>query len=167
MKVEAIVYESNTGFTKKYAELLAQNTGLKAYERKTAGSYVKKGAAIFYMGWLLAGSVKGFKKAGRKYSVKAVGAVGMGSPTEESASDIVRKYQLTDIPVFYLQGGFDKNKLRGIYKVMMKNVAKMTEDAMNKKEQKTDEDLLMLDIVKNGGDFVKKENLDTIISWIM
>lgn len=166
MKVEAIIYESNTGFTKKYADLLSQMTGLKAYERKASGQHVKKGTEIIYMGWLMAGGVKGFKQARGRYKVGALAAVGMGSPTEKAVKDIVQKYQLTDLPVFYLQGGFDKSKLRGIYRLMMNNVEKIMTNSLNKKEQKTDEELLMLDVVKNGGDFVKKENLDSIISWL-
>jgi len=32
--IKAIVYESNTGFTQKYAELLAEKTGLPVYSHK-------------------------------------------------------------------------------------------------------------------------------------
>jgi predicted NodU family carbamoyl transferase len=162
MKIDAIVYESNTGFTRKYAELLSQATDLPAYERKMAGTNVKKDSAVFYMGWLLAGSVKGFKKARSKFRIKGLAAVGMSNPADEAALDAVLKYRQDDMPAFYLQGGFDKNKLRGIYKFMMNNVS----SSLSKKENKTDAELQMLDITANGADFIKKENLDPIIAWI-
>lgn len=166
MKAEAIVYESNTGFTKKYAELLSKETGLAAYERKEAGAKLKKGTEVIYMGWLMAGSVKGYKQASKKYRVKALAGVGMGSPNDKAVEDIVKKYSIADMPVFYLQGGFDMNKLHGVYRVMMKNMAKIMGSATNKKEVKTDEELLMLEVVANGRDFVRTENLNSIISWI-
>lgn len=160
MKAEAIVFESNTGFTKQYAGLLSEATGLPLYERK--GAKLRKGADIIYMGWLLAGSVKGYKKAARKYRVTALAGVGMGSPTDKSASDVVKKYGASDLPVFYLQGGFDKTKLRGLYKMMMGNI----DNIITKKAQKTEDELRMLEVIKNGTGFVKAENLESIISWI-
>jgi hypothetical protein len=165
MKTEAIVYQSNTGFTKRYAELLSSLTGLEAYDHRTAGASLKRGAGIFYMGWLMAGNIKGYKKARRRYSVKGVAAVGMSGPADKSVDYVLRKYQPAGIPVFYLQGGFDKTKLRGVYKLMMSNMEKAMENSLNKKEQKTEADLAALDVVRNGGDYVKKENLDSVISW--
>lgn len=166
MKAEAIVYESNTGFTKRYAELLSEATGLASYEQKSAGMKLRKGADVIYMGWMLAGGVKGYKKASRKYRITALAGVGMGSPTEKAVNDIVKKYNISGLPVFYLQGGYDKSRLHGIYKLMMNNMEKIMANSINKKEQKTDEELLMLDVVKNGRDFVKAENLASIVSWI-
>jgi hypothetical protein len=163
MKADAIIYQSYTGYTKAYAELLSQATDLPAYKRKTAGTAVKKGSAVFYMGWLMAGSVKGYKKASRKFKIAGIAAVGMSNPKDKAALDAVQKYELADLPVFYLQGGFDKTRLRGIYRFMMNTVG----TSLSKKEKKTEAELQMLDIVTNGADFVKKENLDSIISWIM
>ena len=162
MKIEAIVYESNTGFTKKYAGLLSEATGLKAYERRTAGRYLKKGTAVLYMGWLMAGIVKGFNKARGRYAVSALAAVGMGGPSDKSSADTVAKYSTVEMPAFYLQGGLDISKLRGMYKFMMGNV----ENALRRKADKTEEELRMLDLAKNSGDFVKKENLEQILAWI-
>lgn len=166
MKAEAIVYESNTGFTKKYAELLSEATGLMAIEQKKEGGQIKKGAEVIYMGWLMAGGVKGYKKAQKKYHVRALAAVGMGSPSEKAVNDIIQKYSISDTPVFYLQGGFDMNKLHGTYRFMMKNMAKMMGNAVSKKEVKTDEELLMLDLIKNGRDFVTAEKLEPIMTWL-
>lgn len=166
MIIEAIVYESLTGFTKKYAELLAEATGLKAYDRKNNASGLKKGTSIIFFGWLMAGGVKGYKKALRKYNISALAGVGAASPSEKAANDIIARYKIIDMPVFYLQGGLDMNKLRGLYKIMMKNVSKSTTAAVEKKETPTEEELLMQDLAKNGGDFVCAENLKDIVSWV-
>lgn len=166
MKAEAIVYVSNTGFTKRYAGLLSEATGLPSYALKDAAGALRKGAVIIYMGWMLAGSVKGYKKAAKRYTVKALAGVGMGSPTAPAVEALIKKYSVGGMPVFYLQGGYDKTKLRGIYKVMMGNMEKMIVDGTAKKEQPSEEELLMAEVVQKGGDFVKAENLSPIITWI-
>ena len=51
--INAIVYTSNAGHTKRYAELLAAKTGLPAYELKAAEAKLNKGAQIVYLGWLI------------------------------------------------------------------------------------------------------------------
>ena len=166
MKVEAIVFESNTGFTKRYAELLSEATGLKAYERKSAGTYLKKGTAVLYMGWLMAGSVKGFRKARGRYRVRALAAVGMGSPSDKSSTDTVLKYQTAEMPAFYLHGGMDVSRLKGMYRFMMNNVAKAQENPKAAPAGETDDARRVRELVTHGGDFVKKENLEQIMAWI-
>ncbi|MDO5443636.1 MAG: hypothetical protein Q4G10_08195 [Bacteroidia bacterium] len=57
--IKAVVYTSETGHTKKYAELFGERTGLPVYDLDTAIKEVPKGAEIVYLGWLMAGTVKG------------------------------------------------------------------------------------------------------------
>ena len=47
------------------------------------------GAEIIYLGWLMAGTVKGYKPAVRRYRIRAVGAVGMAATGTNT--DQVRK----------------------------------------------------------------------------
>ena len=164
--MKAIVYQSNTGFTKKYADLLAKKTGLPVYERTEAHKALSAGDEIIYMGWLCAGGVKGYEKAAKAYHVLVVCAVGMGSPAEKVISEITERYHIKSAKVFYLQGGFDMNKLHGIYKFMMKMMAKTVGSAMAKKADKTDEEIAMLDMMQNGGDYVCNENLTQVLEWI-
>jgi hypothetical protein len=164
--MKAIVYESNSGYTRKYAELLANKAGLPAYEKREAGKHLKKGDEIIYMGWMLAGAVKGYKSAGKRYSVKALCGVGMGRLTPKVVQEITEKYHISDIKLFYLQGGFDMNKLHGIYKFMMKTMSKSVGESIEKKETKTEEELEMLDMMQNSRDCVKEENLKPILEWL-
>ncbi|MFR3493953.1 MAG: hypothetical protein ACLTTJ_09215 [Blautia sp.] len=39
---------------------------------------MKPGAEIIYMGWIMAGKIKGYPEAARKYRIQAVCGVGMG-----------------------------------------------------------------------------------------
>ncbi len=163
--IKAIAYESNTGYTRHYAEILSGETGLPAYELKTSEKKLTKGDEIIFMGWIMAGSINGFKKAAASYAVKAACAVGMGAPTEKVVNDLTERHQIKDARVFCLQGGFDINKLRGMYKFMMKMMGKGISKSIEKKEVKTPEDIASLEMFKNGGDYVKKENLSEVIKW--
>lgn len=83
-----IVYESKTGFTKKYAEMLSAKTGLKLYRVKEL-SKINIYEEIIFLGWMKIGKVQGLKKV-RKYNLKAVCGSGTGRTAE---------------PFFYIRGG--------------------------------------------------------------
>lgn len=57
--MNAIIYTTNTGSTEHYAKLLAQITGLPVYSLAEAKKRVFAGAEVIYLGWIMAGSVKG------------------------------------------------------------------------------------------------------------
>lgn len=48
--MDAIVYTSNTGSTKRYAELLSQMTGLPAFALGDAKDKLSANAGIIYLG---------------------------------------------------------------------------------------------------------------------
>ena len=48
--MKAIVYTSQTGHTQRYAQMLAERTGVPAYSLKEAGKSLRRGEEIFYMG---------------------------------------------------------------------------------------------------------------------
>lgn len=111
--MNAIIYTTNTGSTEHYAKLLAQKTGLPVYSLAEAKKRVFAGAEVIYLGWIMAGSVKGYAEAAKRYQVRAVCGVGMGQTGTQT--DSVRKKSAisADIPLFTLQGNFDVKKLWG------------------------------------------------------
>lgn len=163
--MKAIVYTSNSGFTKHYAELLAAETGLPVYELKTARRKLNAGEEVIYLGWLMAGNVKGYREAAKRYRVRAVCGVGMARPSDKIIDEMREKHQIADAEAFYLQGGFDMEKLHGLYKFMMKTMAKTIGKTLEAKAEKTDEEAEMLDMYKNGRDMVRPENLSGVIAW--
>lgn len=64
--MNAIIYTTNTGSTEHYAKLLAQKTGLPAYSLAEAKKRVFAGAEVIYLGWIMAGSVKGYAEAAKR-----------------------------------------------------------------------------------------------------
>ena len=163
-KPTGIVYTSNTGYTEKYAKLLGEHLGLPAFSAEQADS-LPEGTEILYLGWLMAGVVKGYKKAAQRFSVAAVCGVGMG-PAGSQDSDVRKNNAIPqEVPVFTLQGGFDRTKLHGIYRFMMGVMIKVMGSSLRKKENRTPEEDAMLEMVTNGGDFVDVRQLDGVIAW--
>lgn len=87
--MKGIVYTSNTGFTESYAKMLGNRLNLPVYSLSDAEKSIDKGSDIIYLGWLAAGIVKGYKKAAKRYTIKAVCGVGMGA--SGSQTDDIKK----------------------------------------------------------------------------
>ena len=165
MKPTAIVYTSNTGYTAEYARLLGQGTGLPVYALSEAAEKLNSGAAIVYLGWLMAGKVQGYWKAAKRYSICAVCGVGMGA-TGSQMEDVRKTNALpASLPLFTLQGGFDMAKLHGIYKFMMTVMAKTIGKRLAAKADRTAEEDRMLELLTHGGSCVREEHLKDVLAW--
>ncbi|MDO4478739.1 MAG: hypothetical protein Q4B73_06860 [Lachnospiraceae bacterium] len=165
-KATAIIYTSNTGHTKAFAELLGERSGLPVYELKAAMKDCPAGTPIIYMGWLMAGSVKGFKDAAKRFDVKALCAVGMAGGDGQKAGIVKACGLPAEVPVFVLQGGFELDKLSGLYKMMMKTMKNTVGKKLAAKPDKTAEEMDMLDLFENGGSRVSAEQLEPVLAWL-
>ena len=163
--MNAIIYTTNTGSTEHYARLLAQKTGLPVYSLAEAKKRVFAGAEVIYLGWIMAGSVKGYAEAAKRYQVRAVCGVGMGQTGTQTDSVRKKSAILTGVPLFTLQGNFDVKKLRGIYRPMMELMVKTAGKALAEKTDRTSEEDDMLDMMRCGGERVKAENLSAVLDW--
>ena len=162
--MEAIVYTSNTGATARFARMLGEELRLPVYQLKRAQTDLADGAEIIYLGWLMAGRVKGYEQAAKRFRVAALAAVGMG-PAGEQIEEVRQANRLrTEMPVFTLQGGFAPDKLKFPYNLMMA----MAKGALKKQIAKggeTEEVKDMLELVDKGGDRVSREQLQPLLDW--
>ena len=85
---------SDGTYAPKEVAALAQKTGLPAYSLAEAKKRVLAGAEVIYLGWIMAGSVKGYAEAAKRYQVRAVCGVGMGRPERKrTACGKSRRFQ--------------------------------------------------------------------------
>lgn len=159
--MKAIVYTTGTGSTKRYAELLSLETGLPVYSLKEAKKNLPLNTKIIYLGWIMAGSVKGYATAAKRFKICAVCAVGMGKTGTQTDNVRAKASVPMEVPLFTLQGNFNIEKLHGVYRLMMKIMVKALE---NKKEHTQDENE-MLQIIKGNEDFVDIKNLNDVLKW--
>ena len=163
--MKVIVYTTNTGSTEEYAKLLAQETGLPAYSLTEAKKVVPSGTEIIYLGWITAGSVKGFANAAKLYRIRAVCAVGIGQTGAQTESVRKKAAVPTAIPLFTLQGNFNVKKLHGVYRLMMEIMVKAAGKSLAAKKDRTPAEDDMLDMMLHGGERVKAENLSAVLNW--
>ena len=141
-----ILYNSKTGFTRKYAQLLAEELGCAALPLGDAPADLSQYAAVAFGRRLHAGVVDGWKKAQklliRRGARKLVLFVTGAMPNE--AKDTIQKMweqnltpaELDAIPHFYFQAGLCYERMGGVDWAIMKFAAW----AMTWKKAKTPED---------------------------
>ena len=161
MKPTAIVYTSNTGHTRQYAVLLGKQIDIPVYSLDEAKTQLSGGSSMIYMGWIHASHVKGFSKAAKRFSVCAVCGVGL-CDTGTLVSEIRKATSIPDdIPLFTLQGGFDRSRLKGMDKLMIFLLAK----GLAAQKQRSDQDERMLELLNKDESYVSPENLAEVVQW--
>ena len=163
--MKAIIYTSNTGSTAEYAQLLGKELNLPVHCLQQAKNKVLSGSEIIYLGWIMAGGIKGYKEAAKLYKVRAVCGVGMGQ-TGTQLKEVRDKNAIPQrIPLFTLQGNFDVKKLHGAYRFMMNVMVKTVGKGLANKTDRTPEEDDMLDMMVNGGKRVSLQNMKAITEW--
>ena len=162
MDVNAIVYTSATGFTRRYAQFLAQTTGLPAYVLSDPAG-PPAGTKVLYLGWLRAGAVRGLKGARSRWTPAAVCAVGMAPPEGVDAEGLARRNGLEGAPLFYLRGGYAPERVKGLSRAMMAVMTRSVRQSAAKGDPQAE---AMLPVLLHGADWVDRENLRPVLDWL-
>ena len=160
-----IIYTSNTGNTKEYAMMLRDALDLPAYELGSAPAQVA-GADAVYLGWIMAGGLVGYASAAKKYHVVCAIGVGMSPESEEQTKTLRNKIKAAEnLPVFYLQGGYDRKKLRGFNKAVMSVVEKTIMKRLEGLPEAERTENPVYKMLTEGYSVVAKERLQPVIDW--
>ena len=145
MKNTIIIYGSQYGSTKRYAEHLSEMTGIEAIAFKEAKD-IDKYERVIFMGALYAGSVLGLKKTVSKMSPKQellIVTVGLVDPTDSENIDYIRHSIKERVPenfydetrIFHLHGAIDYCHLSLKHRMMMavvhSRISKMPKEKLN------------------------------------
>lgn len=167
-----VIYNSQTGFTKRYAEWIAEATGADCLElsdakKKDLAAY----EAIIFGGWACAGTINKiswFKAnidrwAGKKLIAFCVGA----SPIENPEIEIALKQNFNEseqkkVKTFYCPGGINYEKMSAPSKLMMKMFVKM----MKAKKDKTEAEQIMVKMLSSSYDISDKKYIDPILQYL-
>jgi len=171
-----VIYKSNTGFVKKYAEWIAEELAADIFDVSTVDSNTLTAYdTVIYGGGLYAVGINGVKYIKQnlhKLNDKKVivFTTGMSPFREEAISEVKNKnFTLEEqkhIQFYYLRGGFDYSKLKPFYKVLMTLLKwKIKWKAKNKKEITPDERAILASYAKPV-DFTSKKNIDQIITYV-
>lgn len=159
--MKAIVYTSKNGHTAEYAEILGRQTGLPVYSLKDAEKQIENGTPIIYLGWLMASRVMGLNKAKKKFKVSAVCGIGL-CDTGTLLQEVQKANVLSeDFPLFTMQGGMDKDKLKGFDKLLIN----MLEKSLASQKERTDADERMLYLLTHNANYVSENNTADFMKW--
>ena len=158
-----IIYTSETGNTKEYAMMLRDALDLPAYRLGDAPAQVA-GAEAIYLGWLMAGNLVGYASAAKKYKLVCAVGVGMSPESEEQTKALAKKIQAPEgMPVFYLQGGYDKKKLKGFNKAVMSVVEKTIMKKLEEMPEEARTGDPIYKMITEGYSVVSRERLQPVI----
>ena len=162
-----IVYRSNTGFTKAYAEMLGKAENMKVCPLAETHGKVGPGEPVFFMGPLMAGHIAGIDQAVKKFNLKGVCGVGMSPVSPQVLDTLSKANYVPDAPIFYLQGGWAPKQVGWLKRRMVGMATKsMRESLRDRGSRRTPEEDKQLDFLLHGGSFVAFENLETIRKWM-
>lgn len=157
-----VLFTSKSGFTKKYAEWIAAD--LKCDVRELKGfslNQLKEYDQVIYGGWIMANTVAGYAK------IKNLGlenlivfGCGMSLPSDEIRESIAKQNEIDKDKFFYFEGGFNPKKVG----LMGRLVIKMISKSIQKKEEKTDADLHMLETAK-GVDRTNQYSIEELVRF--
>ena len=161
--IDAVVYTTNTGFSKEYALMLGNELNLPVYELEKALKEIKKDTEIAYLGWVMADNIVGYKKVATYFKVSVLCAVDLSSN-----KDRIAKANIIDnnTELFVLKGGINLNRLKGFKKFLMKIISKSMIKDLEIKQNLDLEDKKLLAILKGEESGVLKNNLSEAISYI-
>ncbi|MCF0206448.1 MAG: hypothetical protein HUK15_03370 [Bacteroidales bacterium] len=163
-QIKAIVYSSNTGFTKEYAELLSKIIGLPAVSVNDHSTIFSDKESVIFLGWICAGKINGLRLARFCYNPEIIVGVGMTPQSESYAFEIFQQNNI-EAPFFYVQGGLHRERHKGFYKFMFKMLTNpILKKAKKGMSQLSDEDKQKISLIKNGCSFVSEDKLTDIVA---
>ncbi|MBQ6886153.1 MAG: flavodoxin [Lachnospiraceae bacterium] len=171
MKV-VVIYNSQTGFTKRYAEWIAEESGADCFElseakKKRMDNY----DAIVFGGWACAGGISKlswFKGNIHKWNDKKLIAFCVGgSPLENPEIESALRKNFNEeewekVNVFYCPGGFNYEKMSAPSKLMMKMFLK----TLKAKKDKTEEEEIMIKMIASSYDISDKKYIEPILECL-
>lgn len=168
-----ILYKSKTGFTKKYANMIAEETGGTAVDFKEGTpELLSSFNRILFGSRMHAGRIDGLpdarslcQKCGRRLS--ALFVTGAMPNTEkrtitEMWENNLTSDELTVLPHFYMQSGLYYEKMNFTDKTMMKIFAFM----MKRKKDKTPDEIHFAEAIAHSYDISSREYLEPLLTHL-
>lgn len=174
--MKIIIYGSQYGTAKQYAEELAKKTNIEVKQYEDVNDLDNYGT-IIYIGSLYAGGVLGMKKTFKKMSniqnkKIIIATVGLADPTDLENINNIEIGMKNQLPkeiyenahIYHLRGGIDYSKLNLKHKTMMSLLYKKAKGLPE--EKKTAEVKAMIETYNKQVNFVDFNSLDKIIENI-
>ena len=166
-----VIYSTQTGFTKKYAEWISEALECECVECSGAEKMdLDRYETIIFGGWACAGSIsklkwfqsKMKKWENKKLAVYCVGGSPMENPdVEEALKNCLSEEEHRKAKIFYCPGGINYEKMPVASKCMMK----LFVSALKAKKDKTEKEQMMADMISKSYDISDRKYIEPIVAW--
>lgn len=170
-----IIYNSQTGFTARYAKWMAEATDAECMELKKAKKkdlkYFDTYEKIIFGSWVMGGNVNKldwFEQYLNAWNTKrlAVFAVGASPEDSESVAEFLEKTfggeRWRNVAHFYCQGGLDYDRMPMFCRMLMK----MLKKSLDGKKDKTQQEEEMAKMIGSSYDISDRKYAEPVIAWI-
>lgn len=168
-----VVYKSKTGFTQKYAQMIADEMNYTIADNKSVRTGIMSEYDTIIFGTRVhAGRIDGYKKAkemfqnstATKFILFVTGATPIEAEKtiEELWTRNLSAEELVNIPHFYMQSGMCYEKMPFFDKLIMKTVASM----LKNKTDKTDDENGCEHAITSSHDISSKDYIRPLISYL-
>lgn len=172
MSKAAVIYQSKSGSTEKYAKWISEETGAELLTGKNIkAKALMKYDTIVFGGGLYHVGINGLKLLkdnlrlldNKRIAVFAVGA----SPVRESTANVVKKDNFTaemleTIPFYLLRGGFNYQKCKTSDKLLML----LLKAKLKMKKKRQPDEVGMLNTYKYPADWTNRKAIAPIVAFI-
>lgn len=174
MKKTIVVYKSSTGFTKRYAQMIAQEThcAIADFQKLRDGRQLAGYDTVIFGSRAHAGSIDGLKKMRKLF--QASGAkrllLFVTGAMPDTATETIQQFwsqnltadELLHIPHFYMPGGLCYEKMSRGDRLMMKAAAVM----MKRKKHKSAADLEFERAIAHSYDISDRKYMEPLVSFL-
>ncbi len=170
-----VIYTSQTGFTKRYAEWIAKRMNADILNlkdvRKKADGFFDGYDAIVYGGWCMAGKVVKsawfLEKApgwrGKRLAIFAVGSSPDGTPeVAEAMKQLLTDEQREYIRAFYCQGGINYGRMSLPYRLAMK----LFSNSLRNKKNATAKEKEMGEFIAQDHDLADIRFIEPVVAYL-
>jgi len=167
-----VIYTSQTGFTRRYAQWIGEETGAECLDLAEAkGKNLDAYDTIVYGGWACGGGISKLhwfqehmeRWKGKKLIVFCVGASPADSPDIEPALEKnFTEAQLQRVRVFYCPGGFNYEKMPAPSRLAMC----LFRAALGARRNQTEADKQMLKMISGSYDISDRRYIGPIVNAV-
>ena len=164
----AVLYRSKTGFTKKYAEWIAEDLSIDAYnldDVRNLSELLQGKDTLVFGGGLYAIGINGLKKLLADESMRDIRNVfvfctGLSLGSDDVKREIyennIKGVEKLNVKLYYYRGGFDFRKLNLMDKLLMR-LLKLKIEMKKKRSPLASDELGMLAVFNRQVDFTDRE----------
>ena len=166
-----IYYKSKSGFTKKYAEWIAEEIKCNVFSYKDFKKYVPFENSILIFGSRIhAGKIECLNKVKTCFTNKQNLIVFVTGATPSSETAVIEKMwknnftneEIKIIPHFYMQSGLNYDKMGFVDRNLMKIVAKL----IGKRKNKNETEKRFVQAIKKSHDITSKEYIIPLLEYV-